>query len=40
MLRGEDLTPIGRIELGDDADNVRVDAAHKRVVVGYDTSLQ
>ena len=25
VLRGEDLTPIGRIELGDDADNVRVD---------------
>jgi YVTN family beta-propeller protein len=35
VLRGEDLTPIGRIELGDDADNVRVDGAHKRVLVGY-----
>jgi len=35
VLRGEDLTPIGRIELGDDADNVRVDAARKRVLVGY-----
>jgi YVTN family beta-propeller protein len=35
VQRGEDLTPIGRIELGDDADNVRVDAAHKRVLVGY-----
>jgi len=35
VLRGEDLTPIGRIELGDDADNVRVDAVHKRVLVGY-----
>ena len=35
VLRGEDLTPIGRIELGDDADNVRVDTAHKRVLVGY-----
>ena len=35
VLRGEDLAPIGRIELGDDADNVRVDAAHKRVLVGY-----
>jgi hypothetical protein len=35
VLRGEeDLAPIGRIELGDDADNVRVDAAHKRVLVG------
>jgi DNA-binding beta-propeller fold protein YncE len=35
VLRGEDLAPIGRIELGDDADNVRVDAAHSRVLVGY-----
>jgi DNA-binding beta-propeller fold protein YncE len=35
VLRGEDLTPIGRIELGDDADNVRVDAARNRVLVGY-----
>ena len=35
VLRAEDLAPIGRIELGDDADNVRVDAAHNRVLVGY-----
>jgi DNA-binding beta-propeller fold protein YncE len=35
VLRGEDLTPIGRIELGDDADNVRVDAPRKQVLVGY-----
>jgi YVTN family beta-propeller protein len=35
VLRGEDLTPIGRIELGDDADNVRVDGARHRVLVGY-----
>ena len=35
VLRGEDLTQIGRIELGDDADNVRVDATHNRVLVGY-----
>jgi DNA-binding beta-propeller fold protein YncE len=35
VLRGEDLAPIGRIDLGDDADNARVDTAHKRVVVGY-----
>jgi DNA-binding beta-propeller fold protein YncE len=35
VLRGEDLTPIGRIELGDDADNVRMDVAHKPVLVGY-----
>jgi YVTN family beta-propeller protein len=35
VLVGGDLTPIGRIELGDDADNVRVDTARKRVLVGY-----
>jgi DNA-binding beta-propeller fold protein YncE len=35
VLRGEDLTPIGRIELGDDADNVRVNTARNRVLVGY-----
>ena len=35
VLRGEDLTPIGRIELGDDADNVRLDTARNRVLVGY-----
>jgi DNA-binding beta-propeller fold protein YncE len=35
VLRGEDLMPIGRIELVDDADNVRVDTARNRVLVGY-----
>jgi DNA-binding beta-propeller fold protein YncE len=35
VLRGEDLAPAGRIELGDDADNVRIDAARRRVLVGY-----
>src|SRR5215471_10139459 len=35
VLRGEDLAPVGRIELGDDADNVRVDAERNRVLVGY-----
>jgi DNA-binding beta-propeller fold protein YncE len=35
VLRGEDLAPIGRIELGDDADNVRVDTQRNRVLVGY-----
>jgi DNA-binding beta-propeller fold protein YncE len=35
VLRGEDLTPIGHIDLGDDADNVRVDAVRNRVMVGY-----
>jgi DNA-binding beta-propeller fold protein YncE len=35
VLRGEDLAPIGRIELGNDADNVRVDASRGQVLVGY-----
>ncbi len=35
VLRGEDLAPAERIELGNDADNVRVDAPHQRVLVGY-----
>jgi YVTN family beta-propeller protein len=35
VLRGEDFAAIGRIELGDDADNVRVDAQRKHVLVGY-----
>ena len=35
ILRGEDLAAVGRIDLGDDADNVRTDADRKRVLVGY-----
>jgi YVTN family beta-propeller protein len=35
VLRGDDLAPIGRIDLGDDADNVRVDTLRNRVLVGY-----
>ena len=35
FLRGENLTPAGTIELGDDADNVRVDPIAHQVVVGY-----
>jgi DNA-binding beta-propeller fold protein YncE len=35
VLRGDDLGPIGRIELGNDADNVRVDTQRNRVLVGY-----
>jgi len=35
VLRGDDLVPIGRIELGEDADNVRVDTQRNRVLVGY-----
>jgi DNA-binding beta-propeller fold protein YncE len=34
-LRGDNLAPIGRIKLGDDADNVRVDASRNHVLVGY-----
>lgn len=35
VLRGEDLSPAGRLELGNDADNVRIDAVRKHVLVGY-----
>ena len=35
VLRGEDLAPSGRIDLGGDADNVRVDVRRQRVLVGY-----
>jgi DNA-binding beta-propeller fold protein YncE len=35
VLRGDDLTPVGRIDLGSDADNVRIDTARRRVLVGY-----
>jgi hypothetical protein len=35
LYRGADFAPGGRIALGDDADNVRIDEAHDRVWVGY-----
>ena len=35
LFRGEDLSPAGVIDLGDDADNVRVDARSGQVFVGY-----
>jgi DNA-binding beta-propeller fold protein YncE len=35
LLWAEDLTSKGRIDLGNDADNVRVDGARNRVLVGY-----
>lgn len=35
MFRGSELVPAGTIELGADADNVRIDAAPRRVYVGY-----
>jgi YVTN family beta-propeller protein len=35
VLRGDDLAPLGRIDLGSDADDVRIDAVNRRVVVGH-----
>ena len=35
LFRGADYAPAGRVELGDDADNIRVDTASNRVFVGH-----
>lgn len=35
VLRGTDLAPLAGIDLGDDADNIRIDARRRRVLVGY-----
>jgi hypothetical protein len=35
LFQGADLNPVGRIELGDDADNIRIDPNSHRVVIGY-----
>jgi len=35
LFRGEDLSPAGVIDLGSDADNVRVDPGSGQVFVGY-----
>ena len=35
LFRGEDLAAVGVIDLGDDADNVRVDPRSGQVFVGY-----
>ena len=35
MFEGSDYKPTRRIELGSDADNIRVDAAAKQVFIGY-----
>jgi DNA-binding beta-propeller fold protein YncE len=35
MFRGSDYAEDGRIELGDDADNIRIDPTGQRVLVGY-----
>jgi DNA-binding beta-propeller fold protein YncE len=34
-FKGEDFAPLGRLRLGDDADNIRVDARAHQVVIGY-----
>jgi hypothetical protein len=39
-LRGDDLAPTGRMELGNDADNVRIDTPRNRVLVGYRRPLR
>jgi hypothetical protein len=35
LYQGADYAPIGTVDLGDDADNVRVDAAAGLIVIGY-----
>jgi DNA-binding beta-propeller fold protein YncE len=35
VFQGEDYAPLETIQLGKDADNVRIDAAGRRVIVGY-----
>jgi YVTN family beta-propeller protein len=35
VLQGRDLAPLARIDLGDDADNVRIDPQRRRVLVGF-----
>src|SRR5437588_2850738 len=35
LFQGPDLVASGQIELGDDADNIRLDKEHDKVFVGY-----
>ena len=35
LFQGENYSDLGRINLGDDADNIRVDAVANRVIIGY-----
>src|SRR3954471_5692417 len=35
LMRADDFTLLGRIDLGDDADNVRLDPQRGQVLVGY-----
>jgi hypothetical protein len=37
LYRGEDFSQLARIDLGDDADNIRLDPATGRLIVGYGT---
>jgi YVTN family beta-propeller protein len=35
LIRADDLSLLGRIDLGDDADNVRIDPQRGQVLIGY-----
>ena len=35
IFRADNFEPAGQIDLGDDADNIRIDGAGNRVIVGY-----
>src|SRR5215213_8428577 len=35
LFQGEEYTPLDKIELGQNADNVRIDSARRRVLVGH-----
>jgi DNA-binding beta-propeller fold protein YncE len=35
LFQGADLNPVGRIELGQDPDNIRIDSNTHRLIVGY-----
>lgn len=37
LFQGAELAPSGNIKLGDDADNVRIDTAARKVFIGYGT---
>jgi DNA-binding beta-propeller fold protein YncE len=39
LLHGEGLTPAGAIQLGEDADDIRIDIQSHRVLVGYGRGL-
>src|SRR5262249_27472920 len=35
LFRGADFVPAGQIDLGDDADNIRIESRTNRIFVGY-----